>query len=86
MLHLKAGLPGIINFCSHDICRKHIRGKLETPEICLHSPGKGFDCQGFCQPGKPFKEDMATGEQADQKSFDQLLLADNYLGHLISQG
>jgi hypothetical protein len=51
----------------------------------VHSHGQGLDRQGLGLARQTFQQDMAAGEQPHQQAFNQVLLADDHLGHLLAQ-
>ena len=47
-------------------------------EIPFNAVGEDLDGAGFGQPGRALHQQMAIGEQGDQKSLHQAFLTDNF--------
>jgi hypothetical protein len=52
----------------------------------VHPAGERLDRSGLGQPGQPFEQQMATGEQADDQPVEQRRLADDVGAELLAQG
>ena len=82
---IKEGILRVIDFGADDIRGQHVRRELDALEIHLDGGGQAFDRQGLGKSRNALKQDMAPGQQADQQAFDQMMLAYDYLGHLLPQ-
>ena len=57
--------------------------ELHARELGLDRIGHGLDGQRLGEPGNALKENMPTGEQTDEHTFDHVLLADDHLADLV---
>ena len=73
----------VIDHGPDKICRKQVRGELQTSKAEIESAGEGFDRKRLGKPGHSLEEDMPVTEQAYEEPIDQLVLADKNPGYLF---
>ena len=64
-----------------EVGRQQVGSELDTGEVGVDGAGHGLDGQGLGQTRHTFKEDVAVGQQANQKAFGHLFLSDDNLVH-----
>ena len=74
------------NIRTGDIRRHQVGGELDAIEFQIKGGGQCFDEGGFSQTGDAFKENVAAGKEGHQKTVDDIGLANDYFGDLVSDG
>src|SRR5690606_622156 len=77
---------GPIDFAAGDIGGQQIGGELYAVEVAFQMVGQGFYSGGFGQPGCAFHQQVAVGQQGNQKAVYQLVLANDPFCQLCSEG
>ena len=66
----------MINGRPHDVAGEQVGGELNAPEGGVERVRERAHEQRLGQPGQPFQQQMAAGEQADQEPLYGLVLSD----------
>jgi hypothetical protein len=86
LLKLKAAAAGLGIFLENvgagDVGGHQVRGELDATEGQIHRLGKGGDKEGLSQARDAMHEAVATGEDSDEKLFDDAMLADDDFAEL----
>ena len=77
----KGFLIGVVDHGAEEIGREEIGGELNAGKVGLQGTGEGFDGQGLCKAGDPFKKNMAVTEKADEELVDEVFLSNEDACH-----
>ena len=88
---LELELPAAFGALDHDVGADQVGGhqvgrELDPGELHLQGVGEGPDQEGLAQPRHAFEEDVAARDEGRQGAFDDVLVADDHLGDLGSEG
>ena len=72
------------DFGTEYVAWHEIRSELNSAEPEMHAVRQGTDQKSLGQTGHAFQKGMAPGKQNNQKLFDHILLANDYLGEFLS--
>ena len=75
----------IVNQRADQIGGQQVGRKLETLKTGLNAGRHRFDGERLGEAGNAFEEDVAIGEQSEQKPVDQIFLSDDDVTDLLAQ-
>ena len=75
----------IVNERADEIGRQKVRRELQALKPSLDARRQRFDGERLGQPGHAFEQNMAVGEQAEQESINEILLANNDMANLLAE-
>ncbi len=75
----------IVNLRADDVGGQHVGRELQAREFHADTIRHGFHGERLGQTGHAFQEDVAVGEQADDESLSEILLADDDLAEFSEQ-
>ena len=69
---------------SHNVTRHQVRGELDSREIQVQDVCHSSNDFRLADPGDAFEQNMALGEQADQRTINNLLGTDDNLANFLA--
>src|SRR6202171_323494 len=70
-------LAGVVKARADEVGRNEVGGELDSAGGAADHLGKGLDRDGLGKTGHPFEQDVAAGQQCDQQTLEQPVLADD---------
>src|SRR5262249_15113476 len=73
----------VIDARSHQVRRHEVRRELNSPERSANSSGERLNGEGLGEPRDAFDEQMSLGQDGYQHTFQEMILANDDLFHLV---
>src|SRR5262249_12198319 len=73
----------VIDARSHQVRRHEVRRELNSPERSANSSGERLNGEGLGEPRDAFDEQMTLGQDGYQHTFQEMILANDDLFHLV---
>ena len=70
-------MPGVVDPRPNQVGRHQVRGELDPAGGAPDHLRERLHGDGFGQPRNPFQQDVPPGEQRDQQTLEQAVLADD---------
>ncbi len=69
-----------------DVARQQVGGELDAADRAVDAAGEGLGQQRLADPGHVLHEQVALGQERDQREVDHLVLADHHLPDRLAHG